>query len=98
MVRKQTLLNSLTCVFSSCFTMNFDLEFFEKHAKTEGIVLANGYFVKLNTPKKQSARSKQRMCMTIKSKKLFLGAHISIEGGFYKALERGASIGCTALQ
>ena len=27
-----------------------------------------------------------------------LGAHISIEGGFEKALERGESIGCTAIQ
>lgn len=31
-------------------------------------------------------------------KKLLLGAHMSIEGGLYKALERGASIGCTVIQ
>jgi len=29
---------------------------------------------------------------------LLLGAHISTEGGFYKALERGDSIGCAAVQ
>lgn len=29
---------------------------------------------------------------------LLLGAHISAAGGFYKAIERGASIGCTTLQ
>jgi deoxyribonuclease-4 len=29
---------------------------------------------------------------------LLLGAHISIEGGLYKAIERGVEIGCTALQ
>lgn len=27
-----------------------------------------------------------------------LGAHMSIEGGFYRAIERGEKIGCTALQ
>lgn len=31
-------------------------------------------------------------------KKLLIGAHLSIEGGFYKAIERGASIGCTVIQ
>lgn len=31
-------------------------------------------------------------------KKLLLGAHMSIEGGFHNALERGESIGCTAIQ
>lgn len=31
-------------------------------------------------------------------KKLLLGAHMSIEGGFHRALERGVSIGCTVLQ
>ena len=30
--------------------------------------------------------------------KLLLGAHMSIEGGLYKAIERGAEIGCTAIQ
>lgn len=30
--------------------------------------------------------------------KLLLGAHISTSGGFYKAIERGESIGCTAIQ
>lgn len=29
---------------------------------------------------------------------LLLGAHISIAGGFYKAIERGAAIGCTTIQ
>lgn len=31
-------------------------------------------------------------------KPYLLGAHISTEGGFYKAIERGSSIGCTAIQ
>ncbi len=29
---------------------------------------------------------------------LLLGAHMSIEGGLYKAIERGTEIGCTAIQ
>lgn len=29
---------------------------------------------------------------------LLIGAHMSIAGGFYKAIERGESIGCTAIQ
>jgi deoxyribonuclease IV len=34
----------------------------------------------------------------VKKKTVLLGAHMSIEGGFHKALERGGSIGCTAIQ
>ncbi len=30
--------------------------------------------------------------------KLMLGAHMSISGGYYKALERGSEVGCTAVQ
>src|SRR5690242_12439486 len=33
-----------------------------------------------------------------KSKSLLIGAHMSIEGGFAHAIERGQSIGCTAIQ
>lgn len=33
-----------------------------------------------------------------KKNSLLIGAHMSISGGFYKALERGASIGCSAIQ
>lgn len=36
--------------------------------------------------------------MNKKESKLLLGAHMSIAGGFEKAIERGASIGCTAIQ
>lgn len=36
--------------------------------------------------------------MTNKKHRLLLGAHISIAGGFEKAIERAESIGCTALQ
>ncbi len=36
--------------------------------------------------------------MSKKNKPLLLGAHMSIAGGFYKAIERGESIGCTAIQ
>lgn len=31
-------------------------------------------------------------------KKLLLGAHMSIEGGLHKAIERGIETGCTTLQ
>jgi len=30
--------------------------------------------------------------------KLLIGAHVSITGGFYKAIEEGSKIGCTAIQ
>jgi deoxyribonuclease-4 len=33
-----------------------------------------------------------------KKQKLLLGAHMSIEGGLEKSIERGASIGCTTIQ
>ena len=36
--------------------------------------------------------------MATKKKQLLLGGHISIAGGFDKAIERGDSIGCTAIQ
>lgn len=36
--------------------------------------------------------------MTNKKSSLLLGAHMSIEGGMEKALERGESIGCTVIQ
>src|SRR5947207_15420655 len=36
--------------------------------------------------------------MTIKKHTLLLGGHMSIAGGLEKALERGESIGCTAIQ
>lgn len=36
--------------------------------------------------------------MTKNSHKLLLGAHMSISGGLEKAIERGESIGCTAIQ
>ena len=36
--------------------------------------------------------------MTTKKPRLLLGAHISIAGGLEKAIERGESIGCTAIQ
>ncbi|MFC1845692.1 deoxyribonuclease IV [Candidatus Dependentiae bacterium] len=36
--------------------------------------------------------------MKKKKKKLLLGAHMSIAGGFDKAIERGESISCTAMQ
>jgi len=32
------------------------------------------------------------------AKKIFVGAHMSIAGGYHKAIERGESIGCTAIQ
>lgn len=42
---------------------------------------------------------KTEISMLIRIKKnILLGAHISINGGFYKAIERGESIGCTAIQ
>lgn len=36
--------------------------------------------------------------MSIKKQRLLLGAHMSISGGMEKAIERGASIGCTTIQ
>ncbi len=36
--------------------------------------------------------------MIEKKSRLLLGAHMSIAGGFEKAIERGASIGCTTIQ
>ena len=33
-----------------------------------------------------------------KKSRLLLGAHMSIAGGFEKAIERGTSIGCTTIQ
>jgi deoxyribonuclease-4 len=36
--------------------------------------------------------------MTTHSKKLLLGAHISVAGGYFKAVERALSIGCTTFQ
>lgn len=36
--------------------------------------------------------------MRHKQSSLLIGAHMSISGGFYKAIERGESIGCTAIQ
>src|SRR5437868_10289395 len=38
------------------------------------------------------------MSMQKKEQFLLLGAHMSIEGGFDKAIVRGESIGCTAIQ
>lgn len=38
------------------------------------------------------------MSSTHKKNTPLLGAHISVAGGFYKAIERGASIGCTTIQ
>src|SRR5436305_13933295 len=32
------------------------------------------------------------------TKSLLLGAHISVAGEYYKAIERGESIGCSAIQ
>lgn len=34
----------------------------------------------------------------MKEKTILLGAHVSISGGFYKAIEKGEQIGCTAIQ
>ncbi len=34
----------------------------------------------------------------MKKEKALLGAHVSIAGGFYKAIKRGEAIGCTAIQ
>src|SRR4026208_2517102 len=34
----------------------------------------------------------------MKEHALLLGAHMSIEGGLHRALERGQSIGCTTIQ
>ena len=36
--------------------------------------------------------------MIKKNNTLLLGAHMSIAGGFDKAIERGESIGCTTIQ
>lgn len=36
--------------------------------------------------------------MTTQKNRLLLGAHVSIAGGFEKSIERGESIGCTAIQ
>ena len=36
--------------------------------------------------------------MSSKKHTLLLGAHVSIEGGFNKSIERGELIGCTVLQ
>ncbi len=40
----------------------------------------------------------ERCPMNSKKKTLLLGAHMSVEGGFDKAIERALSIGCTTLQ
>ncbi len=36
--------------------------------------------------------------MKKQKKQLLIGAHVSVEGGFYKAVERAHSIGCTVVQ
>src|SRR5271163_2034269 len=36
--------------------------------------------------------------ITQKRSRLLLGAHMSISGGFEKAIEQGTSIGCTTIQ
>ena len=36
--------------------------------------------------------------MPLKKQRLLLGAHMSIAGGFYKAIKEGESIGCSAIQ